>query len=200
MDTPPLERSARAPRRRGSSLSIASGLVLAACFFLPAIDDCGRALSPLDVASVAESPWILLFMIPYLLGLVIAIIGIAMRRTPDVGEVVTALYATVALLLFSTSFVVLYIAVSNPLYGLIPLATWIGMAYVMGTGRRLSHERRAARASGVAGGMCAAWFSLFVLMSLANPLPYYGAWVSFAAAIGLIIGGYRAERSLVAHQ
>jgi len=178
-----------------------AGTVLFVCMFLPAIENCGEPIYPVEFIQHPAS-WPLLF--PYFLGLVAAVVAIkwlffpgSSARRWQIATIVLAAGCYLGAIALYTLAVV-----EDPWIAAIPMA----LCYLLLIPafrvfkRRAPLDWRFARAVWLGGVVCAIHFGLFVVMGLTGPEEdgdsvLFGMWVSLAASLALAVAGVRLEQA-----
>ncbi len=176
--------SCQTPATKPAAVGTGGGLLLAICFFLPAIRSCGGAAIPYKIP---------IFSGPYLFGLVSAIAFLTVLRNaqPRRATVVTQLVIVVAVLLFFGIWFHYETFEGQQINGgaLVQMLLWWPIAVLAATafGRGRSLAQRLGRASWTTSAVCLVWFVPFVKSAL------YGLWLSIAGSCLLLIGGATLE-------
>lgn len=164
------------PRRR--RLPLPAGVVLALCIFLPALRVCGSPTYPITMPP---------FWSPYVLGALVAVMAAA--RTPR-GMRAARVAISAIVVLTALGFGVLLVGSHQAQ----PIAVGMfafAVAFVV-VSRRGEPELRAAHATIGVGVGCAPWFALLAF----DPDGMWGAWISLAASLALVVGGLEWRRQL----
>ncbi len=159
------------PNRRHRPLTGTSGLLLAACFFLPMMRGCEHDDASLELPRV----WV-----PHVYGLVFAIFGLARsRRVLAVGSGILRALGWMVLVGGAA------MMAAAPPAGAVELVLGVFLVVAM-SGRTLgTTELRMAVIAVLVGAVSAMWFALWA----ATPDALVGAYLGLASSIGLFAGG-----------
>lgn len=190
----PASRSYPPQVRRWRRLGMLGGLLVATSFFLPAIKGCGGAIRPSEVVAstvmnsdhLAEA--LIMFLLPYLCGLVIALTFLARacgsaKAARIGGWIILGLVCVTSLHLLIEPFRGLapnLIAIGS--YILIPTPT---LPYMIAT-HRLKRRAVLARCFFVSAGMLV-WFGLWLVAAAPLGDALVGLWCSTAGAVLLTL-------------
>jgi hypothetical protein len=174
-------------------LSLSGGLLLAVCFFLPAVKGCNQPVYPYEVPQVGA---------PYLLGLAGAVVSAVLLRRRRLsralrrGHMILSVAGAAAIGIAShllLSDIKLAEASEDSLRVLAAVAMWWAVAVAMAPALRRGCEPRwrTHRLLACTGAMSAAWFLCFARMEDA----YYGLWLSLLGSELMAAGGLMAQRA-----
>ncbi len=193
-DAAPPPRVRLRPARKPRWLLLNGGTLLFLCLFLPALENCGEPLYPIELAPAPEL-WPLL--LPYLFGLAAAAVAIqglffagsTLRRWNIIAIVFGFLCYGGATLLYTVGMV------GDPGVTAIPFVICVLLLRpaLHGLRKGVVLPWQAARAIWIGGTACSVHFGLFVVMDLIEGSEgdrvLYGMWLSLAASIALVVAG-----------
>lgn len=182
---------------RGALVTLPSGLTLALCLFLPAIETCNQTYRP-----YAQPAW----TGPYLFGFVAAAWAAARLVSPG-GR---AALGTGWMLWFLALFADLPLLVrllevegqARRLVQGVTLALWcVPIAVLLLAPRRhRDHpDRMVARCLAAGAAQSLAWYHYWA-WSVGPADTHFGFWLAIAASVGLLVGGHLLDRGYRDHQ
>ena len=172
-------------RRSGGLFSMSGGLLLAVCFFLPAVKGCGdKPVMPYEI------PWA---SGPYVLGLVACVGAMIRFRGHGVARSVSVLELVVGILTtLSLTFLMHWMLedvdfkehrVESILRITLCALAWLCiLATVLALRQKSSLDVKAIRARAAGATVSIVWFAIFIDGAL------YGLWLSIFGAVLLILG------------
>ena len=186
--------------RAGRVLSLPAGLLLAACFFLPAVRGCDEApIIPYREVLHLEGSAILVgvYVVPYLWGL-LAVVAMGSGLVRAARPKAPLVYCLVAA---SLSLPCLGFILFSALTGkgkervvsavLAAPAAWLWAKLLSSAASKKDAAAQMARITWCASLMDALWFCYW----LATENPLYGLWLSAVSAVALAAGGMLSEEN-----
>jgi hypothetical protein len=180
-------------------LSLPAGLLLAACFFFPAVQGCEDSpIIPFREVQHLENSAILVwvYVVPYLWGLLAVVaMGIGLLRAARPKEPLLYCLIAASLSLPCLGFLV-FTALSEKgkerIIGAVlsAPAAWLFGKLIASTASRSDRAAQIARVIWCASLMDALWFGYWLLAEK----PLYGLWLSFFAALALAAGGLLSDQ------
>ncbi len=189
-------RPSASPIRRSQSISALGGAALVIAFFLPAVHTCGHDETPVHYAGAALSDgaghwaggW-LLGVLPYLVGALFGLAALFRLRT-GVAPRMASFAVTAAAIACAVPVVGLLMTRRDDAVELLLPAGCLVATLILVRARRLG-PHAALRGGLFAGVVGTGWF----LVIGVAPDARYGAWVSLAAYVALLVAhgheGYR---------
>lgn len=177
-------------------MSLPSGLLLALCFFLPAVRGCSNNdIIPFEELSRLKGSPIMApaYLLPYLFGLLAALVlGYQLLRpgrTTRKGAlgycILTTLLSLPCVLFFSISFF-MEKGTARTMWAVLSLAA-IGVFFMLirGSVTAIEEVSRIGRATWCGSLLCALWFLFWHIYTV----PLYGLFLSMGSSLLLALGG-----------
>ena len=159
------------PRRRHRPISGASGVVLAACFFLPMMRGCEHHAASIELPRL----WV-----PHVYGVVFALLGLARsRRALATGAAVLRVLGWMVLVGGAA------MMAAAPPAGVVEVVLGLFLVAAMRSSSTWTTEPRMAATAALVGAVSAMWFALWA----ATPDAMIGVHLGLVSSIGLFTGG-----------
>ena len=171
------------PRRQHRFVTVPSGVLPAACFFLPALQPCNKPMAPYEIA----------FFPPYALGLLVAVLAIV-RAKPR--RIMTLILRALGWFGLGCMVVATIVALTEGFHPAMLLSFAVVIALILVIGWEPAAEETAAARFVIATGLAGiGFFGLFLYDDPDSVL--YGLYLSAAACVGLFIGGVEWRREVL---